>query len=167
MDEIEIPEGLKNIFYQQQFVSVFGALEYFLFDTFMGQVCNNYDSYNKVLSKHFRCLEYGKEITDILRGEHYIKQEKVFIEQTKEIVYHNKTSVSKLFLTAFDISVDLGILEDHINTRNDIVHRFGHTKKGGEVHVTKEKVLSIIAKIDIIVNDVLKNINEFVARAAQ
>lgn len=167
MDEVEIPEGLKNIFYQQQFTSVFGALEYFLFDTFMWQVCNNYDIYSKVLSAHLRCLEYNNEIKGILRGEHNIKQERVFIEQTKEIVYHNTKKVSDLFSTAFDIPVDLGVLEDHISTRNDIVHRFGHTKKGNEVHVTKEIVLSLIAKIDIIVNDISKNINGFADKVAQ
>lgn len=160
IDEVEVPDGLKNIYYQQQYVSVFGALEYFLFETFMGQVCNNYDIYIKVLSSHLRCLEYNNEIAEILRGEHDLNQEKLFIEQAKAVIYHNSNQVSKLFLKAFDILVDLEVFRNQINERNDIVHRFGHTKKGGEVHITKDKVSSLIAKIDILVKHVANEIKK-------
>lgn len=161
MDEMEIPEAFKNIYYQQQYVSAFGALEYFLFYTFMGRVCSDYDIYTKVLSSRLSCLEYGREIRNILRGEHNIKQERVFIEQTKEVVYHNTKQVSDLFSTAFGISVDLGVLESNIITRNDIVHRFGHTKKGYEILVIKDDVLSLIDKINIIVEKIMRDLDAF------
>ena len=98
IDEANIPEDLKNIFFQQQFISVFGALEYFLFNTFMGQVCNNYDIYQKVLSSQLDCLEHhNREIRNKLRGEHNLEQELLFIEQTKNIVYHNTKRHYKIF----------------------------------------------------------------------
>lgn len=165
IDEVKVPDGLKNIFFQQQFVSVFGALEYFLFDTFMGQVCSNYDIYQKVLSSHLRCLEYSSEITNKLRGEHDLEQELLFIEQTKNVVYHNTKQVSSLYLTAFDIHVGLDILENEVNTRNDIVHRFGHTKKGRETHLSKDNVLSLIAKINTIVEKIAKEMNSYIEQS--
>lgn len=160
LDEVEVPENLRNIYYQQQYVSVFGAMEYYLFETFMGQVCNNYDIYVKVLSAHLKCLEYDDIIKKILRSEHNINQEKVFIEQTKNVIYHNNKQVASLYSVAFDISVDLSVLDNYIKTRNDIVHRFGHTKKGNEIRVAKDEVLLLIAKVDILVQKITKEIKE-------
>lgn len=164
IDEANVPEDLSNLFFQQQFVSVFGALEYFLFYTFMGQVCSNYDIYKKVLSSHLTCLEYSREIKNKLRGEHDLEQELLFIEQTKNVVYHNTNHVSSLFSTAFDIFIDLNILENEIKTRNNIVHRFGLTKKGRETRLIKDNVLSLIAKINTIVENITKEMKEFIER---
>lgn len=65
-------------------------------------------------------------------------------------------SVSLLFSTAFDMSVDLNILDNEIKTRNDIVHRFGHTKKGEEICFIKDNVLFLIAKVNNIVEKIAK-----------
>ena len=167
INEVEVPEDLKNAYYQQQYVSVFGALEYFLFDTFMGQVCSTYDIYIKVLSNHVKYLEYSREIKKILRGKHNLEQEKMFIAQSKEVIYHNTKQVAALFSVAFDMSVNLEILNKQIEVRNDIVHRFGHTKKGDEIHMTKGNVVSLIVKTDILVNDISKRITEFIEGVAE
>lgn len=161
IEEAVVPQEVENLFLQQQYISAFSVLEYFLFNTFMRHVCNNYNTYIKVLSSQLRCLEYGKEITDILRGIHDLKQEKIFIQQAKEVVYHNTKQISALFSVAFGISVDLNILNSHINTRNDIVHRFGHTKKGDNIYVRKDNVLSLITKIDVLVQKVERDMKEF------
>lgn len=160
MDEIYPSKDLENLFYQQQYVSVFGAMEYFLFDTFMGQVCNNYEIYKKVLSSHLRCLEYNSSVKDIFRGKHTLQQEKTLIEQTKHVIYHNVRQVSDLYQTAFSISVDLNILKDSIEVRNHIVHRFGYTQRGEIVDISKEKVLNLIIEVDTLVNRITREIKE-------
>ena len=65
------------------------------------------------------------------------------------------------------MSVNLEILNKQIEVRNDIVHRFGHTKKGDEIHMTKGNVVSLIVKTDILVNDISKRITEFIEGVAE
>lgn len=59
--------------------------------------------------------------------------------------------VKDIFFYAFDINVDLGVLESEINMRNDITHRMGYTAKGKLVVITDSDVLALIGKIDKIV----------------
>lgn len=68
LNEVVIPDKLKNLFYQQQYISVIGALECYLYNAFMRQVCNSYDAYQKILSAHLHCLEYRADDKRILRG---------------------------------------------------------------------------------------------------
>lgn len=153
IDESEIPESLISLFYQQQFSSVFGALELFLFNTFMRQVCNNYSAYNDVISANLRCFERCNEDKRIAKGENCLEKEKWFIEKTQNVVYHNVKQVKDIFHRAFNINVELDLLEDEINMRNDITHRMGYTVKGKPIVITDSDVLALIGKIDIIVEN--------------
>ena len=161
IDESSIPDSLRSLFYQQQFSSAFSALELFLFNTFMRQVCSNYNSYNKVIRAHLRCFERCKEDIEIAKSEECLKKEKWFIEKTQNIVYHNIKQVKDIFFNAFDINVDLGILEDEINMRNDITHRMGYTVKGKAIVITDSDVLALIGKIDKIVESLTLEIYKY------
>lgn len=55
----------------------------------------------------------------------------------------------------------MGILEDEINTRNDITHRMGYTVKGKAIVITDSDVLALIGKIDKIVESLTLEIKEF------
>lgn len=159
LEEAIIPEDCKNYFYQQQYISLFANLEYFLYGTFMWETCQCYESYDKVLKAHLSFLEY-KEAKDILRGEHCILQEMTFVEQAKHAVYHNTNQVSKLYENAFGITIDLDSFEKERDIRNDIVHRAGYTKRAFLVLVTKEDVLALNDKIDKLVEDITLKINQ-------
>ena len=74
LEEAVIPGECRNYFYQQQYISLFSNLEYFLYGTFMWETCQCYESYQRVLNAHLSFLEY-KEAKAILRGEHCILQE--------------------------------------------------------------------------------------------
>lgn len=160
LEKAIIPKECENYFYQQQYISTFANLEYFLYGTLMWEVCQHYNSYQRILNAHFRFLEH-KEAKQILRGEHSLLQEKTFIEQIQHIVYHNTTQVRKIFKAAFDFDVDLDIIKNELNIRHDIVHRAGYTKEDDSIIIKKEQVLNLIKIIDDIVESVTFNINEF------
>lgn len=159
IEETVIPEDCENYFYQQQFISLIGNLEYFLYGIFMWETCQSFESYRKVLpvlSKNVR----NEEIQHILKGEHCNLQEITFIQQIKSIIYHNVTKVKNIYKSSLGIDVDLGILRNEINIRHDIVHRVGYTKEGFLVQITKEDVISLNNKIDCLVNDITLKIEE-------
>lgn len=162
MNTVEPPNDLMNLFYQQQFVSVFGIFEYFLFDTFMGQVCNNFDIYQKVLSSHLKSIEYNSYIKNILRGKHTLIQERTFIEQAEHILYHRTDDVSELFLKAFGISIDLSFLNDYLPVRHNIVHRFGYTVNSELVLMPKEQVLYFIKGVNELVSEITVKMRKIV-----
>ena len=162
LDNSIIPEDCKNYFYQQQYISLFSNLEYFLYGTFMWETCQCYESYQRVLNAHLSFLEY-KEAKPILRGEHCILQEKTFVKQIKYVIYHNATQVGKLYKAAFDIDVDLKALEDEIEIRNDIVHRAGYTKEGVPILIKHDDVMALKDKIDYLVDYITIKIEEFKA----
>ena len=126
----------------------------------MRQVCNNYNIYNKVIDAHLRCFECRKEDEIIAKGENCLEKEKWFIEKTQNIVYHNIKQVKSIFHHAFNINVDLDVLKDEINMRNDIAHRMGYTVKGKPAIITDSDVLALIGKIDKIVENLILEIKK-------
>ena len=162
LEEAIIPEESKNYFYQQQYISLFANLEYFLYGTFMWETCQCYESYRKVLNSHLNFLEY-KEAKAILRGEHCILQEKTFVEQIKYVIYHNAMQVGKLYKAAFNIDVDLNTLKNEIDIRNNIVHRAGYTKEGNPILIKRDDVMELKGKIDYLVDYITVKIKEFKA----
>lgn len=161
LEETIIPKELQPYFYQQQYISLFSNLEYFLYNTFMWETCQCYDSYKRVIDAHYRFLEREENVKEILHGEHCILQEKTFIEQIKYIVYHNTSQVRKIYKTAFNIDVDLDILEDERDIRNDIAHRVGYTKDHVQLQITKDNVLNLKEKISNLVNSITEQIKIF------
>lgn len=154
LEEAIIPENCKNYFYQQQYISIFANLEYFLYGTFIWETCQCYESYDKVLKAHLSFLEY-KEAKHILRGEHCILQEMTFVEQAKHAVYHNTNQVSQLYENAFGITIDLDSFKKERDIRHDIVHRVGCF-----VQITKKDVIALKDKIDKLVEDITLKIKQ-------
>lgn len=134
-------EQLKNIFYQQQYVSVFGLFERFLCDTFVRQTCDREESYKKVLkSKMFKCLSNKPDC---------LSKELQYIKIVKEnIVYHRFDIIKELFEKAFCVSVDFDPIKKMLKTRHDIVHRFGRSVKGTEIFLTERDVEDLLEKVD-------------------
>ena len=162
LNEARIPKECINYFYQQQYISLFANLEYFLYNTFMWETCQSYESYHKVLpilEKYAR----NKDTKVILKREHCILQEITFVEQTKYATYHNATLVGKLYKSAFNIDVDLNILNNELEIRHDIVHRAGYTKEGTPIQVTKENVMALNERIDSIIDYISLKIKEYKA----
>lgn len=160
LEEAIVPQNCRNFFYQQQYISLFSNLEYFLYNTFMWEVCQCYESYQKVLPILVNCVR-DKTIKLILKGEHNILQEKTFVEQVKYVTYHNATLVGKIYKAAFDMDVDLNNIEDELKIRHDIVHRAGYTKEDVPIQITKDDVMALKDKIDYLVDNITLKIEEF------
>lgn len=143
---------LRHIFYQQQYAHVFSLMERFLSDTFVRQTCDNEESYHRVLDSGIlvsKNIVQGKTNRAIIAGEDCLDKELLYINSIENyIVYHKLDLVSELFSIAFNISIDLGALKNHLDTRHDIIHRFGQSTKGAERTITEADVLSLIETID-------------------
>lgn len=162
LNEAIIPKECINYFYQQQYISLFANLEYFLYNTFMWEVCQCYESYQKVLPILVNYVrDKAKKL--ILNGEHNILQEITFVEQVKYVTYHNATLVRKIYKAAFDMDVNLNIIEDELKIRHDIVHRAGYTKEDRPIQITKDDVMALKDKIDYLVDYITVKIEEFKA----
>ena len=166
LEEAIIPEDCKNYFYQQQYISLFANLEYFLYGTFMWETCQCYDSYKRVIellasSNMFRVEKADKKI---FKGEHNVLQEKTFVKCVKDIVYHHEKKVKYLYKTAFGFDVNLDFIEKAKEIRNDIVHRAGYSKTNDAIiTMVKRDVLRFKEEIDELVNYVtfeIQKINE-------
>ena len=161
LEEAIIPEDCKNYFYQQQYISLFANLEYFLYGTFMWETCQSYERYERalrIIKKYVRKEDI--QTKRILNRKHCIKQEIVFIKQIKHIVYHNSNKVKDIYKAVFNIDVNLNNLKNEIHIRHDIVHRSGYTTEGFNIVITKEDVLALNDKIDKLVEDITLKINQ-------
>ena len=155
-----IPDECKNYFYQQQYISLYANLEYFLYSTFLWETCQCHESYKRVLpilAKYSR----NSQIISILKGVQCILQEITFVEQVKYIVYHRNNKVNEIYKAAFDIDIDLSIFDEELDIRNDIVHRAGYTKDDKLIQMTKEQVISLKDKIETLVEQITQEIAIF------
>lgn len=147
-----VPGGEQGVLYcQQQFASVFSLMEQFLSCTFVRQTCDREESYHQVLESGLLQQKFGNK--QILNGPDCLEKELKYIELVNNVVYHNQKAVRRLFDSAFGICVDLCPLEDLLEKRNDIIHRFGHEKKGGDLRLAPDDVRDLIVKVDNIVNE--------------
>ena len=162
LENVIIPNGCKNLFYQQQFISLYANFEFFLYNTFMWETCQCYDSYKKVIelfaSNDFNIKNTYKKI---FIEEHNILQERTFIKCIKDIVYRQGPKVKCLYKTAFGIDIEFEVLENAYDIRNDIAHRAGYTKEGNPIIITKEQVLSLKDKIEGLVESITQEIAKF------
>ena len=155
LDNTVVPVELQSFFYQQQYISLMANFEYFLYNTFMWETCQCYDSYKRVIelfasSNMFRVEKADKKI---FKGEHNVLQEKTFVKCVKDIVYHHEKKVKYLYKTAFGLDVNLDFMEEAKEIRNDIVHRAGYSKTNDAlITMVKRDVLRFKEEIDELVN---------------
>ena len=149
-------DSRKNLYLQQQFASVFSLMEKFLSFTFVRQTCDNEESYHRVLASGLLQQKYGNK--PILNGPDCLDKELKYIELANRVVYHNQRAVKALFNEAFGIDVDLSPLEEALDVRNDIMHRFGRTNSSADVVLSLEEVQTLIQSVDGIVKSTAKQI---------
>lgn len=158
MLEIDIPELNKALYFQQQYATVFSLLEQFLSCTFIRQTCDREDSYKRVVASGELLKWSTAELNNALKGPDCLVKELSYIDAANRVIYHNASRVGTLFKTAFGIDVDLSVLDKHLEVRNHISHRFGHTKEGLSVSVSKSDVRSLMSVVDKIVKNTIGQI---------
>lgn len=160
MLETKISKNLECFFLQQQYISVVGALERFLYNILMRCTCDNQLIYERLINKRFKILAPKDDSTarKILCAKNCLEKEKMFIKQVQKIVYHNQEKVTPLFKTAFGIDPCLGQLKSEITVRHDLVHRMGYTLNNILVAISREEVYSLIDKVNSIVEKLKSNI---------
>lgn len=158
MLELNIPKAQQSFFYQQQYASVFSLLEWFLTCTFVRQTCDREDSYQRVLASGELQKWSTKKMKSVLNGSDCLQKELFYIEAANRVIYHNANRVGALFKAAFDIDVDLSVLDMQLEVRNHIAHRFGHTKDGVSVSISESSVRVLINSVDKIVKTTIEQI---------
>lgn len=162
LNNSSIPDSSLNLFNQQIYISIYGSLENYLFNTFLRQVCRDYKIYKKVLRECIDNFERNKESNDweILKGKDCLEKEKLFIRKVQEVVFHNQKKVNQLFKSAFGFNSCISSIRSETKIRHDLVHRMGRTIDGADIVISKEQVLGLAEKVKRIV----ENITKYVAK---
>ena len=159
--EVEHPVNNDILFYQQLFASCFSLLESFLNSTFLRFTCDSEDAYHKIWNN--KCLDRCYAIIQnkvVAKGPDCVQKEILFREAVNQIVYHRFDKVHDLFQIAFNMNVQLETLEDRLEKRHDIVHRFGYDKNGNRIIIDHNDVKSLLEEIDAIVKNIAEQMME-------
>lgn len=147
-------DDVKEILLRQIFISMVGALETFLSDTFINKV---------IESDHY--LETFVETHPVFRKQKFslsdVFQERRGIEEKArsvmvETIYHKLPAVKRMYEDTFAISFpDISVMQNFIIQRHDLVHRNGKTTDGEKVPVSdktitdlKNAAVELVNKID-------------------
>jgi hypothetical protein len=158
LNNVDIDGGLlTNILKRQIYISVIGAVEAFLSETFINLTYEN-DLYFRNFIETFPDFKEKKiELCRIFVEQELIKEtaKKVMVE----IIYHNLSKVSKMYSSTFNIEFpDFAELSKSVSIRHDLVHRNGKTNKGEIVRVDKDAVNNLIKKSSSFVDDIAKKL---------
>lgn len=159
LDNAAIPEESSDLFLQQIYISIFGALENYLFNTFLNHVCRDFNIYLKVINECVNILEKSDKSDErkILEGKDCLKKEKLFINKIQKIVFHNQKYVNSLFESAFGIKSCISNIDNETRIRHDLVHRMGRKIGGEKIIISKELIFNLIDKVKLIAENISKH----------
>lgn len=155
-----IPISSEKLFYQQIYISIFGAIENYLYNVFFNHICKDHNIYAKVLCECSDIIEElvrGKKKKMIIKGNDCLDKEKLFINTIKFIVYHNQRRVNRLFYSAFGIDKCISSIEADTEIRNDLVHRMGRNMNGADIIISIEQIFKFIEKVELIAKNISKH----------
>lgn len=160
LNELEIDsKPLLSILKKQLFITLIGALETFLSETFINLTSVNDEYFRNFIEKYPSFKERKFQLNEIF--QEYEKLNVTAKREMLEVIYHNLPKVKNMYTSTFKIVFpDIIELLKDINTRHDLVHRNGKTKDGKEIVIQKENVSDLINKILDFVESIRNSLKE-------
>jgi hypothetical protein len=154
LNEVELEDkGLEAILKRQIYISIIGAVETFLSETFINLVDEN-DEYFRSFVETFPDFKQRKfELSQIFQEQERIKDtvKKVLLD----IIYHHLAKVGNMYASTFKIEFpDIAELSKCVSIRHDLVHRNGKTKEGEDVVIDKAAVEDLLGKVKPFVEEI-------------
>jgi len=147
LNELEIDsKPLLSILKKQLFITLIGALETFLSETFINLATVDDVYFRNFIETYPNFKERKFQLNEIF--QEYEKINMTAKREMLEVIYHNLPKVKNMYTSTFKIVFpDIVELLQDINTRHDLVHRNGKTKDGKEIIIQKDNVSDLIIRI--------------------
>lgn len=153
--EIDIDkEDVKEILLRQIFISMIGALETYLSDTFINKVAESTYFLEKFVENHPEFQKQRFSLSEIFQEQKRIeeKAKNVMIET----IYHKLPVVKRMYEDTLSINFpDISAMQKFVIQRHDLVHRNGKTTGGDKVSVSektiaelKDESVDLVSKIE-------------------
>lgn len=152
-------EDVKDILLRQVFISMIGALETYLSDTFINKVTESVYFLEKFVENHpeFRKQKFG--LNELFQEQRLIEEKARSI--MVETIYHKLPTVKRMYEDTFSISFpDISTMQKFIIQRHDLVHRNGKTTEGEKVPVSEKTITDLKNEVVDLVGKIEDNINE-------
>ncbi len=155
--ENKVSAGTQAPYYRMIYAGVIGALESYLYDTFVKLVLENEEiklttlKNKKIFDKKYTLDEFAKKGFSI---------DEEIVKKLSVILWHNIEKARNLFKHAANIEfpeVD-NELRKAILARHDIVHRNGKHIHGEDVLISFSDVKELISKVELFVYSINKQI---------
>lgn len=146
------PFPLETILKRQLFISVIGALETFLADTFINLTFDNEEFFKNFVETHPDFKQRKFELREIFAEIAKLREtaKKVMLD----MIYHNLPTISSMFIATFKAPFpNIKSMYALVLTRHDLVHRNGKTKDGVEVTTDTAAIEKLIDETTSFVNE--------------
>jgi len=152
-------EDVKDILLRQVFISMIGALETYLSDTFINKVTESVYFLEKFVENHPEFRKQKFSLNELFQEQRLIEEKARSI--MVETIYHKLPTVKRMYEDTFSISFpDISTMQKFIIQRHDLVHRNGKTTEGAKVPVSEKTITDLKNEVVDLVGKIEDNINE-------
>lgn len=137
-----VKEDVKDILLRQVFISMIGALETYLSDTFINNVAGSPSYLEKFVEHHPEFRKQKFSLSDVFQERRRIEEKARNV--MVETIYHKLPAVKMMYEATFSIHFpDISAMQRFIIQRHDLVHRNGKTTDGDKVHVSDKTIIEL------------------------
>ncbi|QSR34831.1 hypothetical protein CFI10_07460 [Marinobacterium iners] len=135
-------EDIKDILFRQIFISMMGALETYLSDTFINKVSGSVYFLENFVASHPEFKKQKFSLSDVFKERRGIEEKARSV--MVETIYHKLPTVKKMYEDTFSISFpDISAMQKFVIQRHDLVHRNGKTTDGEKVPVSEKTITDL------------------------
>lgn len=153
----------RQLLLRQTFISIIGALETFLSDTFISKTLSSENYLQQFVRNHPEFKQQKISISEIYDVSGKIKERaKTIMVNT---IYHRLPTIREMYTGTFSIDFpDISNLQKYILIRHDLVHRNGKTTEGRLVKIN-DKIIdelrdNAVIFVEELTNKLERNIND-------
>lgn len=160
IDSENIPKNLEQTLYRGLFTDIFSVFELFLSDVILCLIYNCDDKYYKNAVDYFidKSKKSNKSIPESIK-EIETEVHKLFYTG---IVYHRFDQIKSIFKKLFDLKIPKAKkeIEDFLEIRNNIVHRYSYSNLDREnlITLSKQDILDWISVVETFVVELVVEI---------
>jgi hypothetical protein len=152
-------DDVKEILLRQIFISMIGALETYLSDTFINKVIESNHYLETFVETHPVFQKQKFSLSDVFQERREIEEKARSV--MVETIYHKLPAVKRMYEDTFSISFpDISVMQNFIIQRHDLVHRNGKTTDGEKVPVSEKTITDLKNAAVELVNKIEDQIEE-------
>ncbi|MFM5578540.1 hypothetical protein ACET7N_07485 [Aeromonas veronii] len=145
---------------------VVSAIEGYLAGVFIHQVTNSEDLTRSLVETDPEFSKRTFSLKEIFEKQSGLKV--TVATYLKELIFHDLKKIKPMFrdVLGHDFG-DISWLFKDVLKRHDCVHRAGYDKDGNEIEVSKESILELLERVEVLADSVEVTLNQLDAEAAE